>query len=178
MPDIVRLRLQTVDRRWHLPRQYLRRAGGCESLRRPCADTTAYPDDPGSGSSSAAENHDIQHIGAWLRVCIVYFALLLPASFSRRSDAIRSPSSFGASIVRIVYIKIMKNNPDTTWTQGWLPSGPRWRSTSPSCDNCLVLLRPFVRRYMPWLVSRGSQRGQQKKPRLYVASRSIRGHRF
>lgn len=56
-----------------------------------------------------------------------------------------------ASCVRIAYVRAMLNNPDVLYTQG---SAAVWSAVEINLGilcNCLAMLKPFVRRHMPWL---------------------------
>lgn len=58
-----------------------------------------------------------------------------------------------ASCVRIAYVRAMLNNPDVLYTQG---SAAVWSAVEINIGilcNCLAMLKPFVRRHMPWLKS-------------------------
>lgn len=58
-----------------------------------------------------------------------------------------------ASCVRIAYVRAMINNPDVLYTQG---SAAVWSAVEINIGilcNCLAMLKPFVRRHLPWLVS-------------------------
>lgn len=58
-----------------------------------------------------------------------------------------------ASCVRIAYVRAMQNNPDVLYTQG---SAAVWSAVEINIGilcNCLAMLKPFVRRHMPWLKS-------------------------
>lgn len=58
-----------------------------------------------------------------------------------------------ASGVRIAYVRAMISNPDFTYTQG---SAAVWSAIEINLGilcNCLAMLKPFVRRHMPWLRS-------------------------
>lgn len=64
-----------------------------------------------------------------------------------------------ASIVRVSYVKAMQNNPDVTWTQA---SAAVWSCLELNLGilcNCLALLKPFVRRHMPFLAGSGGDTG-------------------
>lgn len=58
-----------------------------------------------------------------------------------------------ASCVRIAYVRAMQDNPDVLYTQG---SAAVWSAVEINIGilcNCLAMLKPFVRRHMPWLKS-------------------------
>ncbi|KKY38910.1 putative integral membrane protein [Diaporthe ampelina] len=58
-----------------------------------------------------------------------------------------------ASCVRIAYVRAMINNPDVLYTQG---SAAVWSAVEINIGilcNCLAMLKPFVRRHLPWLIS-------------------------
>lgn len=58
-----------------------------------------------------------------------------------------------ASCVRIAYVRAMLNNADVLYTQG---SAAVWSAVEINIGilcNCLAILKPFVRRHMPWLKS-------------------------
>lgn len=58
-----------------------------------------------------------------------------------------------ASCVRIAYVRAMINNPDVLYTQG---AAAVWSAVEVNVGilcNCLAMLKPFVRRHLPWLVS-------------------------
>lgn len=64
-----------------------------------------------------------------------------------------------ASIVRVSYVKAMQHNPDVTWTQC---SAAVWSNLELNLGilcNCLALLKPFMRRHMPYLAGSGSGSG-------------------
>ncbi|KAJ4411697.1 hypothetical protein N0V82_008933 [Gnomoniopsis sp. IMI 355080] len=70
-----------------------------------------------------------------------------------------------ASCVRIAYVRAMQNNPDVLYTQG---SAAVWSAVEINIGilcNCLAMLKPFVRRHMPWL-------------RSLVGARSSEGHGY
>ncbi|OIW26918.1 hypothetical protein CONLIGDRAFT_656191 [Coniochaeta ligniaria NRRL 30616] len=61
-----------------------------------------------------------------------------------------------ASIVRVSYVKAMQANPDVTWTQA---SAAVWSCLELNLGilcNCLALLKPFVRRHLPFLAGSSS----------------------
>lgn len=71
-----------------------------------------------------------------------------------------------ASIVRVSYVKAMQANPDVTWTQA---SAAVWSCLELNLGilcNCLALLKPFVRRHMPFLAgsSAGAPTGGKPEP--------------
>ncbi|CAN8100021.1 unnamed protein product [Discula destructiva] len=58
-----------------------------------------------------------------------------------------------ASCVRIAYVRAMLNNTDVLYTQG---NAAVWSAVEINIGilcNCLAMLKPFVRRHMPWLKS-------------------------
>lgn len=58
-----------------------------------------------------------------------------------------------ASCVRIAYVRAMQNSPDVLYTQG---SAAVWSAVEINIGilcNCLAMLKPFVRRHMPWMKS-------------------------
>lgn len=76
-----------------------------------------------------------------------------------------------ASCVRIAYVRVMINNPDVTYTQG---SAAVWSAIEINLGilcNCLAMLKPFVRRHMPWLRSLIGPRGTGGSGRDHMRAR-------
>ncbi len=82
------------------------------------------------------------------------------------------------SIARFVYVLALRNNPDVTWAQGKVSTWSIVEVNIGIMCNCLLLLRPFVRRYLPWLVGHGSDRKKSNDRNRCIASRSIGGEEF
>lgn len=69
------------------------------------------------------------------------------------SSSVPVSSAIIASCVRIAYVRAMLNNRDVLYTQG---SAAVWSAVEINIGilcNCLAMLKPFVRRHMPWLKS-------------------------
>ncbi|KAH8660212.1 hypothetical protein BX600DRAFT_467412 [Xylariales sp. PMI_506] len=76
-----------------------------------------------------------------------------------------------ASVVRISYVKAMAENPDFTWTQA---SAAIWSSVELNIGiacNSLALLKPFIRKHMPWLLN-NTQSGTKSTSR-HLASENL-----
>ncbi|KAM7188722.1 puromycin-sensitive aminopeptidase [Rhypophila sp. PSN 637] len=65
-----------------------------------------------------------------------------------------------ASIGRVAYVRAMVDNPDFTFTQG---SAALWSIVEMNLGvlcNCLAVMKPFIRRHMPYLMSASSGTGE------------------
>ncbi|KAI7785750.1 hypothetical protein LA080_006316 [Diaporthe eres] len=84
-----------------------------------------------------------------------------------------------ASCVRIAYVRAMINNPDVLYTQG---SAAVWSAVEINIGilcNCLAMLKPFVRRHLPWLVSLvGSNDGSPSSEEGKAKDSAVRFGRF
>ena len=94
----------------------------------------------------------------------------------------RAPTAKSAivvSIVRAVYIEdLIRRDPDVFWSEGRVAVWSCVEVNLGIVCNCLVLLRPFVYRHIPWLVGQrsGPPRHRRWPRRTALASRSIGGH--
>lgn len=79
--------------------------------------------------------------------------------------------------MRIAYVRAMLNSTDVLYTQG---SAAVWSAIEINLGilcNCLAMLKPFVRRHMPWLRSLiGARSGAGGSGREIVADRYHRPH--
>ncbi|KAH8762153.1 hypothetical protein F5883DRAFT_605968 [Diaporthe sp. PMI_573] len=83
-----------------------------------------------------------------------------------------------ASCVRIAYVRAMINNPDVLYTQG---SAAVWSAVEINIGilcNCLAMLKPFVRRHLPWLVSLVGSDGSSPSSEGKSKDSGVRFRRF
>ncbi|KAG8167427.1 hypothetical protein KVR01_003116 [Diaporthe batatas] len=83
-----------------------------------------------------------------------------------------------ASCVRIAYVRAMRNNPDVLYTQG---SAAVWSAVEINIGilcNCLAMLKPFVRRHLPWLVSLVGSDGSSSSEEGASKDSAVRFGRF
>lgn len=83
-----------------------------------------------------------------------------------------------ASCVRIAYVRAMINNPDVLYTQG---SAAVWSAVEINIGilcNCLAMLKPFVRRHLPWLVSLVGSDGSSSSEEAKSKDSAVRFGRF
>lgn len=69
------------------------------------------------------------------------------------ANKLATNSAVIASCVRIAYVRAMLNNTDVLYTQG---NAAVWSAVEINIGilcNCLAMLKPFVRRHLPWLKS-------------------------
>lgn len=83
-----------------------------------------------------------------------------------------------ASCVRIAYVRAMIDNPDVLYTQG---SAAVWSAVEINIGilcNCLAMLKPFVRRHLPWLVSLVGSEGSSASEEGRAKDSAVRFGRF
>lgn len=157
--------MQPIESRHHdVSKQPCVGTGYLEHQHRWCADY--YAGDNALGPSDGEETENSCRVYPRLGIRVSCFTSLLhrlgprslptlsvSASDDRVTDEKSENRAVIASCVRIAYVRAMLNNPDVLYTQG---SAAVWSAVEINIGilcNCLAMLKPFVRRHMPWLKS-------------------------
>ncbi len=85
-------------------------------------------------------------------------------------------SAVVAGCFRFVYIRALRGDTDISVSQGKAMLLTVVENNMAITCNCAILLGPFLRRHIPWLLRRNRQAPEQHRPVEHAAVRTIGGH--